>query len=319
MPTSPNVDWAAASRIASRQYGLISHDQLFQCGCTAAAIRTTLAGGQLLAHHPGVYRSAATPQSIEQSLLAATLRAGPPSAATHRSAAYVWRLVQTPERPEICIPHGTRTYPKGVTVRRSTDFDPNHFTRRHGIPVTKPARTIVDLAAVLGARELSEVVDRALVMNLVSHLGLRTMIGKLARPGRRGPATLRRLLDDHPLGTDRPESVIEAVMARILRNSRVRDRIVYQHVVTIGRRRFRMDFAAPHVKAGVEVLGLREHGTRQAVIDDSERRRLLRLEGWDLLEYTKPEMTASPQRVADEITRFVEDREKLFAALGLLA
>ena len=43
----------------------------------------------------------------------------------------------------------------------------------------------------------AEVVDRALVLRLVTNRGLRTTIDELARPGRRGPAALRRLLDEN--------------------------------------------------------------------------------------------------------------------------
>jgi len=319
MPASTSNHWLAVDQIACRQHGLITTAQLRERGFTPAMIRTALTAGRLSVTHPGIYRSVGSAASTEQRLLAAVLRAGEPASASHRSGGWLWSLIRDTERVEILVPEGARTKPKNVTVHRSADFDPNHFTTKRGIPVTKPARTIVDLAAVLAAPALAEVVDRALVTGLVSQAGLRAMIGELARSGREGPPALRRVLDDHPLGGHRPESVIESVMANIVRHSAVADRIVYQHVVTLGRQRFRLDFAAPHVKAGIEVLGLREHGTRQAVIDDSERRRLLRLAGWDLIEYTKTEMSRAPRRVADEISRFIEDRERMFAALGLLA
>ena len=310
--------WQAVDPIARRQHGLISLEQLHDTGFTRSMVRTALRTGRLTDVHPGVFRAQGAPGSHLQLIHAATLCAGAPAAAAYRSAAHLWQLRRDLQRVEIVVPHERRFSSRNVTVYRSVDFDPNHFTNKAGVRVTKPARTIVDLAAVLGSRELAEVVDRALVLNLVSQDGLRVMIAELARPGRRGPSTLRRLLDEHPLAGVSIESVIEPVMAAILQHSPIAHRFVYQHRVILDGEKVRMDFAAPHVKVGVEVLGLREHGTRQAVIDDSNRRRRLRLHGWDLLEYTKDAMIRSPTRVARELSAYVEDRERQFPGWNLL-
>ena len=41
---------------------------------------------------------------------------------------------------------------ESVTVPRSTDLGPSATTHRHGMPVTTPARTLVDLGAILAER-----------------------------------------------------------------------------------------------------------------------------------------------------------------------
>ncbi len=262
--------------------------------------------------HPGVYRFLRVPPSHLGLLMAATLRTGPSSAASHRSAADLWGLRPDHAHLDISIWHEGRARPRNVNVHRTRDVDANHFTIRKGIPVTKPARTLVDLATVIPTGELTEVVDRALVHDLVTEAGLHVVIAELARPGRRGPATLRRVLDEHPLAGERRHSVLEPVMAAIIRACPGADRFVYQHPVRVSGEPYRLDFAAPAAKVGIEVLGLREHGTRHAVIADSRRRRLLRLDGWDLLEYTKDEMKRSPVRVAREIVTYVDERERQF-------
>jgi len=280
-------------------------------------VRTARETGRLTVLHPGVYRSMGVPVSHAQLLLGATLRAGPPAAASHRAAAHLWDLRRDQATLEISVPETSRCKPRSVTVHRSADFDPHQFTWRYGIPVTKPARTIVDLAAVLDRSELAEIIDRALVNALVSQHGLRVAIRQLGRRGRIGPALIGNLLDSHPLGGVRPESVLEPVMAALVRHTAVSDQVVYQHKVKVGGRSYRLDFAVPHVKLSIEVLGLREHGTRQAVIEDSERRRLLTVHGWQVVEYTKRAMTRSPVRVASEIVGLVRDRERIHAALGV--
>jgi very-short-patch-repair endonuclease len=316
--TSPSSSpWLAADALLRAQHGLITHAQLRACGLTATMVRTARESGRLAAVHPGVFRSVGAPVSHLQLLLGATLRAGPSAVASHRAAAHLWDLRRDESTVEISVPESSRSKPRNVTVHRTVDHDSNHFTTRRGIPVTKPARTIVDLAAVLGRPELCEIVDRALVTGLVSDVGLRRAITELGRRGRVGPSIVRDVLDQHPLGGVRPESVLEPVMAAIVRHTDVADEIVYQYKVCVGGRAFRIDFAAPRVKLAIEVLGLREHGTRQAVIDDSERRRLLTVDGWQVVEYTKTAMTRSPVRVAREIAQLIDDRDRVFAALGV--
>ena len=309
---SPAPQWPDLDRLAQRQHGVVTHAQLIGLGFSEAMLRTARRAQQLTPVHPGVYRFLGVPPSHLGLLLAATLRAGPSSAASHRSAGDLWGMRPDEAHLDVSIWHEARANPKHVNVHRTRDVDPNHFTLRRGIRVTKPARTLVDLASVLPRAELTEVVDRALVQNLVSEAGLRVVIAELARPGRRGPATLRRLPDDHPLAGVRRHSVLEPVMAAIIRECPRADRFVYQHPVSVSGESYRLDFAAPATKVGIEVLGLREHGTREAVIADSRRRRLLRLDGWDLLEYTRVEMTRSPVRVAREIVGYVDERERQF-------
>jgi very-short-patch-repair endonuclease len=109
------------------------------------------------------------------------------------------------------------------------------------------------------------------------------------------------------------------VMAALIRTTDVAELIVYQHPVVVGGRTYRLDFAAPHVTLAIEVLGLHEHGTRQAILDDAERRRLLAVAGWQVVEYTKDAMTRAPRRVAREIAQLIAERERRLTSLGLRA
>lgn len=173
--------WSAVDGVARRQHGLVTRAQLAAHGFSATMLRSALGGNRLIAVHPGVYRVLGAPPTPSQLLLAATMRAGSPAAASHRSAAHLWDLRPDPSRLEVLVPHDARARLKGVLVHRSRNFDPNHFTRRRGIAVTKPARTIVDLGSVLDRAQLAEVIDRALVRQLVSSWGIRTMIGELGQ------------------------------------------------------------------------------------------------------------------------------------------
>jgi hypothetical protein len=55
----------------------------------------------------------------------------------------------------------TQTAPEGVVIHRVPHLHPDDITTLHGIPVTTPARTLVDLAEVLAQDELRATFETA--------------------------------------------------------------------------------------------------------------------------------------------------------------
>ena len=68
----------------------------------------------------------------------------------------------------------------GIHVHRSRHAD---ATTHYGIPVTTPARTLVDLADVLTPRQLTRALNEAQVHRLVTQAELTTLLTRY--PGRR--------------------------------------------------------------------------------------------------------------------------------------
>ena len=79
-----------------------------------------------------------------------------------------------------------------LRVYRSRMFDPGDFTEREGSPVTTVARTLLDLAGVVSARELARAVDTAERLDLFDLAAVEEVLAR-AR-GRRGAAALRRAI-----------------------------------------------------------------------------------------------------------------------------
>jgi predicted transcriptional regulator of viral defense system len=80
--------------------------------------------------------------------LAAVLAAGPGAALSYRSAAELWVVRQSARaRIEVSVPRHRRS-----TARLEVhvvELAPDEITIEDGIPVTTPARTLFDLAAVV--------------------------------------------------------------------------------------------------------------------------------------------------------------------------
>ena len=74
----------------------------------------------------------------------------------------------------------------------------HEITKCEGIPITTPARTVLDLASVVSGRELEQALAQAERRNLASRTKLLALLARY--PRRAGSGTLRRLLagSEHP-------------------------------------------------------------------------------------------------------------------------
>jgi very-short-patch-repair endonuclease len=159
------------AEIAARQHGAVTRPQLKELGLTDRAVSRRAAAGRLDRVHRGVYRVGplVAPYLRE---MAAVLACGPGARASHRSAAWLLELGPQPLSTlpvEVQVPASRVVRRPSIRVYRTRHLDPGggvgdaaaQATTAHGIPVTSPGRTLVDLAAVLPTRDLEEAVARA--------------------------------------------------------------------------------------------------------------------------------------------------------------
>jgi very-short-patch-repair endonuclease len=185
-----------------------------------------------------------------------------------------------------------------VVVHRSRDLVPEHTTIRHGVPVTNPLRTLVDLGAVCSRWTVEDALDRGLVAKRHTVAAVEWLLHEVARPGRRGCGVLRQVLDDRALGKARPDGLLEPRMARLLRSYGLPP-AAFQHEVPEARAR--LDFAYPGNRLGIEVDGYEVHGTPRAMAADHERHNRLMAAGWTVLRFTWFQVVRQPGDVATTV------------------
>jgi very-short-patch-repair endonuclease len=297
---------AIVDNIASARHGLVTHQQLVAAGVTPHQLRLLLADGSLRQVHATVFRAAGSPPRFEQDLLAATLAADAGAVASHRAALLLWGLVDGPQPIEVTIRRQQSVHLPSAVVHRSRDLDDAHCTVRHHVPVTKPARTLVDAGAVLSPTMFSSVVELALTHKLVSVHGLRQVLDEVGGRGRNGTGVLRRYLDTRPLGTRPADSVLEPLLARLWRDHGVGP-IEFQPTLLLEGRELRPDFLLRIPRLAVEVDGLDCHQGRAALDHDLERQNLLIRHGYLVLRYTVTHLRR-PARVAQEILTVARSR-----------
>jgi very-short-patch-repair endonuclease len=104
-------------------------------------------------------------ETNESRWMGAVLACGDGAVLSHRAAAALWRLLPPSRGPiDVTVPRGGgRKNRRGIRIHRSSALTQLQTTRRASIPVTTPARTLLDLrrcvpADVLGrARRQAEV------------------------------------------------------------------------------------------------------------------------------------------------------------------
>jgi very-short-patch-repair endonuclease len=296
---------ATLHELAAGQGGLVARSHARAAGVSDDQIKRLVAAGVVELAQRGVLRLAASPPTWEQKLRALLLRSGDHAVASHRAAARVFALEGSEDWPvELTVPTGCRVRGLDVRVRESTDLASGDVSRRRGIRVTTPTRTLVDLGASVSPATLEVALDDALRRRLTSVPMLRQSVQRLARRGRSGPASLRTLLDERDELDGLTDTGFETLVRRILRSAGLPSPRA-QHVVRDERGSFvmRLDLAYPEVLVGIEADSERWHTDRRRFQDDRTKRAIAESLGWTVLAFTHRHVVRQQPFVAETVGR----------------
>src|ERR1700729_3369607 len=203
-------DEDAVSWVAGRQLGLITTDQLRIAGVGRGGVRRRSENGTLHRQYRGVYlvgHPIPLPGARE---LGAVLACGDRAIISHRSAAALWGLASAPfDYVEVTVIHRGCRSRDGLRVHRVEHLDATDRAHKSGIPVTSPARTLVDYAATANAAELEWAIAEAPAHTLADERGILAAIARV--PTQAGVAGLRAILRQ-PGGAQRTRSGGERAM-----------------------------------------------------------------------------------------------------------
>ncbi|HEX9968767.1 MAG TPA: type IV toxin-antitoxin system AbiEi family antitoxin domain-containing protein [Acidimicrobiales bacterium] len=292
----------AIARFARRQHGLVTRQQAASVGLSPSAISRRLTGGAWRRVAAGVFAVVTAPATWRQRLLAACLAAGPGAVASHRSAAALFGLSGLGSGAvEISVVRGRSHRSTLAVVHQARDLPVVDLTRVDGIPVTRPARTLVDLASGVSPRALEEAVDDALCRRLVSlgRLDDRTQV--LLGRGRPGSAALHGVLATWHDGGVLPQETAEARLFRRLVHAGLpppeRQHEVYAPAT--GRFVGRLDLAWPDARVGFELDGFRWHGSPRSHAREIGRHNGLKALRWTVFQATPPDLAGGAAHLAD--------------------
>jgi hypothetical protein len=162
---------------------------------------------------PAVYADTSHPPTWHRQLMAAVLVHDRVAAVTGIAAAAMWGFEGfRPVRPQLMVPHSSGAANPLAKVTRTRHFDRGDVARIAGIPVVRPARLVVELAARLNAAEVGRLVDQAV---LRKQIDLEQLLGRTAvllRGRRRGRGVMNDVLEERLGGYVPAESELEALL-----------------------------------------------------------------------------------------------------------
>ena len=287
---------AAIAQLASRQHGVVSRTQLLRLGLGRRAIEHRLENGRLHPLHRGVYAVGHRVLSPNAVYMAATLVADH-AVLSHRSAAALWGIRPTErERTEITVPRSLKPR-RGLQIHQAR-LRPDETTAYHGIPVTTPARTLLDLAAVLNPTRLERAATEAEIRRLTSPTSLAALVARY--PNRSGTAPIRALLRTGRIGRAITRDELELRFLAFLDAERLqRPRI--NATIDLHDRPRTVDCLWPTHNLVAELDGFATHGTRSAFEEDRARDRALQAAGYRTVRITWRHLTEDPTTLASEI------------------
>jgi putative AbiEi antitoxin of type IV toxin-antitoxin system/uncharacterized protein DUF559 len=291
---SPPLDEAIA-RLAATQHGVVSRAQLRALGLSDRGISARAARGVLHRRHQGVYSVGHTVLGALGHRMAAVLACGPTAVLSHASAGALWGL--RPSRAasvDVTVPGtGGRQRRDDIRIHRARSLD-GQTTTKHGIPVTTPGRTILDLAATLDRRGIERLLDRA----ENAHLGDDLPLVALARAhqGHRGARKLLDALRDHDPGTTLTKSDLEERFLELCRDAGLPTPVVNDHVEVL-----EADFIFKPHRVLVETDSWQHHRSRDSFESDRRRDAIHAAAGWRTLRFTHRQIEHEPAMVAGAV------------------
>ena len=157
-------------RLAAPQWGVVDIAQLRACGLNDVDVALRVERGSLHPKHRGVYAVGHEYLPLQGRFLAALLACGDGALLSHRAAAAVGGFLAWRGGPiDVLVLDTTTRLHAGIRLHRTIRLQPEDVQRRDGLPVTTPARTLVDLAAVLEYRTLRRATREAQARKRVTH------------------------------------------------------------------------------------------------------------------------------------------------------
>jgi very-short-patch-repair endonuclease len=298
------------AKLAEAQYGLVTLKQLDQLGVSRPMLARMLRTGRLVRVAPRVFLVHGAPFTWQRRVLAECLSVGPDAVVSHRSAAALYRLEGFDQLKVVHLSVPLHRQPRrrpDVRVHRSPDYDLIRRTVRQRIPVTDPARLLLDLYAAEPNRHVARRgLFSARKKNLVSWTELFECLEAHARPGRRGIRSCRADVELFSrIGC--PETNFEDRIRELLAGAGLPEPHL-QHWVTAGGRRYRLDLAYPDVRVGIEGRSKQEHFTDEAFESDPVRDANLATEGWLIIHVTWAQLHHDPDAVVRRLSRALSRR-----------
>lgn len=293
---------ADLAKLAGRQHGVVSHQQLLHLGLSKSAIGRASAAARLVRLHRGVYAVGHAGVTRQGRCLAAVLACGKGAVLSHDAAGWLWGVL--PECPAIVdVTVGTRGHRRsGIRLHHAPALSAAACAVRERIPVTALGRTLLDLASASSIKRTERAVERAERLGLLDLIEVDAVLDRTA--GTPGGRRLRHVLDlyrDPAFFRVRSERLLLALVRKAGLPRPAMNTFVAGHEIDA--------YWAPE-RFAVELDGYETHRTRAAFERDPLRQEELKLAGIDSVRFTARRIEREPGRVAERLSLLLAQRRR---------
>lgn len=274
---------------------MVSIGQIEALGLSPSAARSRVQAGRLHRVHRGVYAVGRATLDARGRRMAAVLACGPGAVLSHRTAAHVLGLLpSSTAKVELSVPCASARGRPGLRVHRVPGLRPEDVTEMDGIPCTEVARTLLDLAAVVSARTLNNVLEAAERLRIYDGSAVDE---QLTRNAGRPEAHRLQAATAAYTGAGLPSRRELERRARELFEQAGLGRPLINTLVDVGDEQFEVDFCWPDRRLVVEADSWEFHGTRAAFERDRRQDQMLKRAGWATVRITWRQVHEAPEEV----------------------
>jgi very-short-patch-repair endonuclease len=184
----------------------------------------------------------------------------------------------------------------GVQVHRSRILESRDIWIRKGLPVTSPARTLLDIAASATDRQLEVAFDRGIVERLMKPAHVADLLDRAG--GHRGRARLAALLEQERGASTMTKSEGEELMLALIRQAGLPDPQVN---APFGK--WSLDFYWPAARFVVELDTYGTHGSRYRFERDRRKDNALRRADIEVMRIVRREIKERPLGLVVDIAQ----------------
>lgn len=294
--------------IAARQLGLVTSEQVLHTGSTLRSMQYAVTQGRWRRAARGIYATAGSPATWEQSLLALCLATG--GTASHLSAAVLhgFRYLPAQRSIEVSVLGTRRRLSMPGIVHVVADGELFDTMTLGPIPATGTARTILDLGATVGSPRHARILDDALDRRLVTRAQLERCLDSHRTRGRLGIARLEALLADRGAGHHATESEFERRFIDFCRRHGFEEPETQFVLVDDGLVVARCDAVFQAARVVVELDGRRGHSQLTDRSADSVRDQRLLALGWATFRVSWSQLRDRPEHLAGSLRAVLDGR-----------
>ncbi|MBA3906828.1 MAG: type IV toxin-antitoxin system AbiEi family antitoxin domain-containing protein [Pseudonocardiales bacterium] len=292
---------SALVELSAHNGGVFTRRQALTCGYPPSEVRLLLKAGLWVQLRQGIYVDhllydvAAPAERAVLDIAAARLTVGAPTVGSHASAATAYGLPLLSSSPV--------TLSSRLGCRRGALSDPidviaapivaDHLWSLRGVPVTNPARTLVDLADSLPLADAVVAMDDALRRRLVTPDEVKEVAMTLGA---------RQILPVLNAADPRSESPLES-LSRVALALEGIEAPELQHVLRdlCGRFLGRVDFWWPRYRVVGEADGMLKYDSPDALRAEKRRQEAIEQARYRVVRWTWHEMRTAPALVAERL------------------